>query len=217
MRNKNYRYWEKVITKELYRLWEHSQKFLMCHGPEHHIRVWKTAEPFGRKKKADMDVLVACCLLHDVSSFDRAEPHGHETRSAEIANRLLKKVGFPQEKISAVLFAISEHRSDSKVKNSLEGRIFKAFDKIDAFGPIGVYRILLPLSIRGYTLEDIIGWAFDHQRLQKKWHSVTFPELRKKYRARYLYTVEYFKRLRQALGLKKVKSTFSERKVYARR
>ncbi|MFA5052148.1 MAG: HD domain-containing protein [Patescibacteria group bacterium] len=212
---KSYHHWEKAVTKELHQLWEHSDKFLICHGPEHHIRVWKTAEPFGRKKGADMVVLVASCLLHDISSFDRAEPHGHEMRSARIAAGVLKKIKFPAEKIPAVLSAISEHRSDSKVMNSLAGRIFKAFDKIDAFGPIGVYRILLPLSIRGYSLEDIIGWAFDHQRLQKKWSSVTFPELRKKYRSRYFYTVDYFKRLRSLLGLKKVKTVYSEKKVFA--
>lgn len=216
MNYKDNQYWEKKIVKELYRLWNHSQKFLMCHGPEHHLRVWKTAEPFGRKKGADMDVLLASCLLHDVSAFNRMTPKGHETVSARIAEKVLKRVGFPADKIPAVLHAISEHRSDSKVENSLEGRIFKAFDKIDAFGPIGVYRILLPLSVRGYTLEDIIGWAFEHQRLQKKWSSVTFPELRRKYRSRYLYTVDYFQRLRSLLGLKKVKTVYSENKVFAR-
>ncbi|MFA6553103.1 MAG: HD domain-containing protein [Patescibacteria group bacterium] len=213
---KPYKYWEKILIKELYRLWNHSQKFLRCHGPEHHIRVWKTAEPFGRKKAADMGVLLASCLLHDVSAFNRMTPKGHETVSAHMAQKVLKRIGFPKEKIPAVLSAISEHRSDSKVKNSLEGRIFKAFDKIDAFGPIGVYRILLPLSIRGYSLEDIIGWAFDRQRLVKKWKSVTFPELRKKYRPRYDYTVDYFKQLKAELGLKKVKTVYSEKKVFAR-
>jgi hypothetical protein len=216
MNNKRYKYWEKVLIKELYRLWDHSQKFLICHGPEHHIRVWRTAESFGRKKGADMDVLLASCLLHDVSAFDRMSPKGHEIVSARIAQKVLKRVGFPKEKVPMVLHAISEHRSDSKVKNTLEGRIFKAFDKIDAFGPIGVYRILLPLSIRGYSLEDIIGWAFDHQRLAKKWQSVTFPELRKKYKSRYDFTVDYFTQLRKILGLKKVKSIYSESKIFAK-
>ncbi len=212
---KPYHYWQNIFVKELYRLWDNSQKFLMCHGPEHHIRVWKTAEPFGRKKGADMEVLAACCLLHDISAFNKTTPKGHETLSARIAAKVLKKLRFPNEKIPAVLHAITEHRSDSKAKNHLEGRIFKAFDKIDAFGPIGVYRILLPLSVRGYTLQDIIGWAFEHQRLKKKWSSVTFPELRKKYRSRYLYTVDYFQRLRSLLGLKKVKTVYSEKKVFA--
>lgn len=213
MKNHNYTYWEKVLTKELYRLWDNSRKFLPCHGPEHHLRVWKSAKPFGKGKGADMEVLLASCLFHDVSAFNHGSPKDHEFVSARIAARVLKKVKFPAEKITAVVTAINGHRSTSSVKN-LEGAIFKAFDKIDAFGPVGIYRILLPLSIRGYSIEDILGWAFQHGRLVKKWNSITFPELRKLYKSDYLYTVTYFKRLQRQLGIKKLHSKYSESKVF---
>lgn len=210
-----YQVWEKKIYKEVLRSWEQSNKFLLCHGPEHHLRVWKNAEAFGLRKSADMDVLVACCLLHDISSFQRSAPENHEVRSANIARKILQKIGFPREKISAVYEAIAGHRSAKSTK-SVEGKIFKAFDKIDAFGPIGVYRILLPLSIRRYALKEIVSWALAEQHLAKKWQSIAFPELRKQYRSEYVFTRNYFQQLQKRLGLKNQKSHFSEAHVFVR-
>ncbi len=210
-----YRKWERIIERELWKLWERSHKFLLCHGPEHHIRVWKTAEAFGRKKGVDMDVLVACCLLHDVSSFNQSSPKNHEVKSARIAERLLRRIHFPKEKIPIVTEAIAGHRS-AKATMSLEGKIFKAFDKIDAFGAIGVYRILLPLSIRRYSAEEITAWALAEGHLQKKWNSIAFPELRRQYRKEYEFTRQYFQQLQKKIGSQQVQSHFSEAHVFVR-
>jgi len=209
-----YKNWERKIVKELYILWNQSEKFLPCHGPEHHIRVWKMAQPFGLEKRADLDVLVASCLLHDVHSFYEAEPKDHEKRSARIAKKVLQKITFPAKKIPFVMTAIMDHRSSVRGKRSLEGDILKSFDKLDAFGPIGVYRIITPLSIRGYTAEDILGWALGQHRLEKKWQSIAFPELRKKYRARFFYTKRYFEALATALKYVPHRSRFTESKVH---
>jgi HD superfamily phosphodiesterase len=212
---KTYGQWEKILTRELLQLWANSKQFLLCHGPEHHIRVWKNAERFGLKKGADMEILLACSLLHDVSSFNQSSPKNHEVISARIADKVLRKVNFPINKISAVTEAIAGHRS-TKTTTSIEGKIFKSFDKIDAFGPIGVYRILLPLSIRRYTLAEIVSWALKDQHLAKKWASIAFPELRKQYRADYEFTRRYFEALRSRLKLTSLKSNYSEQHVFAR-
>lgn len=215
MKNKNYKYWERVLKKELFSLWERSDKYLSCHGPEHHLRVWQMAKLFGIKKKVDMDVLVAGCLLHDVYSFNVGVPKDHDIGSAKIAEKVLKKIKFPKDKIEQVFDAIKSHRSKSK-SNCLEGKIMKSFDKIDAFGPIGVYRVIAPLSIRKYNVVDIVSWAIKGDKLKKKWASIPFSELKRKYKSRYIYSVKYFNNLAKHLGLKKIpKTRISETKINA--
>jgi len=91
----------------------------------------------------------------------------------------------------------------------------KSFDKLEALGPIGVYRVLTPWSIRKYPLSEIVNWALGEKRLAKKWNSIPFPELKKKYLADYRYSVNYFKKLAQELKLSKPrKSSILEKKMY---
>lgn len=197
----NYKYWEKVLIKEISAQWKRSRKFLPCHGPEHHIRVWQMAKPFGLRKKADMEVLVASCLLHDIVAFNPSPAENHHEASAKIAVQILKKVKFPPEKIKKVSQIISQHRSSYKGKETLEGRIMKSFDKIDAFGPLGVYRILTPMSIRGLNIKEIIKRYLYQGGLTEKWKSISFLELRNKHKKDYLYAIKYFKDLANQLKI----------------
>lgn len=215
MKKKDYHYWEPILIRELLLLWKKSDKFLPCHGPDHHLCVWRMAKPFGPKKKADMEVLAAACLLHDVYCFNIGAPQGHDTKSAKIAKKVLIKIKFPKDKISAVIAAIAGHRSKTQT-NNLEGKIVKSFDKIDAFGPVGVYRVIAPFSIRKYGADDIVGWVLKEKRLDKKWAAIPFPELKKKYKHAYFYSKKYFKSLANNLnrhGSKK--SRISEAKIYS--
>src|SRR3989339_135704 len=211
----NYKDWEKILTKELNGLWVKSQRFLPCHGPNHHLRVWKSAEPFGKKKGADLEVLMAACLLHDVSSFNPILCKGHDLVSAKIAAPVLKKVKFPDQKIKQVVRAIHSHRSSHQGGNLMEGQIMKSFDKLDAFGPIGVYRIITPLSVRKYPIEEIVYWVLESRVLERKWNSIPFPELKKKFLPDYKYTLKYFKDLAKKLKISKIrKSSFLEEVMY---
>lgn len=166
-----------------------------CHGPSHHIRVWKNAEKFGKKLNADLEILVASCLLHDIAAFDRTSISGHDLKSAKKAAQILKEIKFPKDKISIVSKIISNHRSRSKTKTVLEGEIMKAFDKVDAFGTIGIYRIITPMTIRGYDLDMIVKWFLDDGKLEAKWQAIKFKEIRGRYRKDYLYTLRFFKEL----------------------
>jgi len=195
MKNPKYKYWEKKLIAKINKLWENSDKFLPCHGPAHHIRVWKLAEKFGRNKKADMEILVACCLLHDIVAFNKSPIKDHDIASAKIAKKILKEIKFPKEKINIVHQIISSHRSSRKQAGSLAGDIMHSFDKVDAFGPIGVYRIITPMIIRGYSMETIIRWFGAGQKLKNKWQAIKFDEIKRKYKKEYLYTLDFFQKL----------------------
>ncbi|MBU1149010.1 HD domain-containing protein [Patescibacteria group bacterium] len=197
----NYQKWEKILIKEIWRLWDKSDKFLPCHGPEHHIRVWKNAEKFGLKKKADMGVLLASCLLHDVVAYNQSSEKGHDLASAKMAIKILQKIKFPQAKIKLVEENIMLHRTKKQVGKNLEGAIMKSFDKIDCFGATGVYRIITPITIRKWGIKKCINYFLHQGHIKAKWEAIVFPELKKKYKKDYQYTVDYFKQLAKELGL----------------
>jgi len=193
--NQDYKYWERKIIAKLNQYWKKSEKFLPCHGPSHHIRVWKMAEKFGLKKGADMEILVACCLLHDIVAFNKSAIKNHDIASAKIAKKILSEINFSKGKINEVYQIISNHRSFKKNVSTLEGDIMHSFDKVDAFGTIGIYRIIAPMSIRGYSKGVIVKWFIDNKKLEAKWQAIKFPEIKKQYKKDYLYTVDFFKKL----------------------
>ncbi|MFA5022260.1 MAG: HD domain-containing protein [Patescibacteria group bacterium] len=195
MKSNNYKFWEKKIGKKINQLWQQSDKFLPCHGPKHHFRVWQNAEKFGKKVGADLEILVASCLLHDIAAFNQLPIENHDSRSAKIAQKILAEINFPKDKIKTVSKIICGHRSKSQGHGSLEGDIMKSFDKVDAFGQIGVYRIITPMAIRGYNLDVIIKWFLDEGKLAAKWQAIKFPEIKKQYQKDYLYTLNFFKKL----------------------
>lgn len=111
------------------------------HDFAHVLRVKKLCKAIGEKENADMPVLLAATLLHDLGrDIERKDPTiDHAERSAEIAEEILRKVGFPTEKIPAVIYAIRVHRfSKGVTPTTLEAKILQDADRIDISGAIGI-------------------------------------------------------------------------------
>lgn len=118
------------------------QKAPPTHDYCHTERVLATCISIGRKMNADIEILYAAALLHDIAR-EKADITGecHARKSAEIAEPILEKSGFPGEKIPAVLHCIATHRFRSdNPPQSPEARILYDADKLDAIGAIGVCR-----------------------------------------------------------------------------
>lgn len=111
-----------------------------AHNFDHVLRVWRLAERIGKAEGADMEILRAAVLLHDVARV--AEDEGgpcHAQEGAKRAREIL--AGHPSEKVEAVAHAIATHRfRNSAVPQTLEARILYDADKLDAIGAIGVAR-----------------------------------------------------------------------------
>jgi uncharacterized protein len=107
------------------------------HDQTHTIRVHKLSRIIGQKEKADLPVLEAAALLHDIGrSYEHAD---HAEKSAEIAEELLKKCEFTEDKISKVLYAIRMHQfSKGTTPETLEAKILQDADRIDISGAIGI-------------------------------------------------------------------------------
>jgi uncharacterized protein len=111
-----------------------------AHGFDHVLRVWRMAERIGREEGADMQILQAAALLHDVGRAEEARTGVcHAQASAAQARQILR--AYPPEQVEAVAQAIAQHRfRGGQRPTSLEAQVLFDADKLDAIGAIGVAR-----------------------------------------------------------------------------
>ncbi len=126
------------------------------HGFDHILRVYQMAEKLAAIEGADLEIVRAAVLLHDVdtsliqaSSGDQnrnANGHreGHHFASAEFARMILRDEGWPEERIVAVQHCIRAHRfrDEREQPQTLEAKVVFDADKLDAIGAIGVARAI---------------------------------------------------------------------------
>jgi uncharacterized protein len=107
-----------------------------AHDFDHVLRVLTLAERIGQAEGADMRVVRAAVLLHDVG---RGAGGDHAQLGAERARQAL--AGQPAELIEAVAHAIAAHRFRGRVQPAtLEAQVLSDADKLDAIGAIGIAR-----------------------------------------------------------------------------
>lgn len=87
--------------------------------------------------KYDDEILHAACFLHDLEDDSGEE---HNISAQRIAEKFLKEINFPVEKIEAVKEAIREHLTSGKPK-SVEAILLHDADLIDFLGATGIVRL----------------------------------------------------------------------------
>ena len=110
------------------------------HDFDHVLRVLALAERLAREEGADLEIVRAATLLHDVArgQGDRLSAN-HAHAGAEFAREVL--AGQPAEKVEAVAHAVAAHRFRSGPDpQTPEARVLHDADKLDAIGAIGVAR-----------------------------------------------------------------------------
>ncbi|MFX0210989.1 MAG: HD domain-containing protein [Candidatus Hodarchaeota archaeon] len=111
-------------------------------GLDHVQRVLRWCEVIGEKEGANLEVLRASAILHDIAvSQGRAI---HAEAGAEIAHEFLQSIGIPDEKIKAITEVIRSHsRYGGPEPITLEGFILRDADMLDFIGAIGIARAIL--------------------------------------------------------------------------
>lgn len=111
------------------------------HGFSHILRVYRLCERIGRQENADLTIVRAAALLHDVEG-DVDVREDHHLAAARFAEKTLIKEGWSAEAIKAVVHCIRAHRfrDDSEKPQTLEAQVLFDADKIDAIGAVGVAR-----------------------------------------------------------------------------
>jgi len=140
----NTKYRKKILelTKEYY---DELDKEDFSHNSDHFFRVENIAKKIAEDEKADIEIIEAACLMLDIARGmeDRKEIENHAEKGAEIAREILNKIDFPKEKIEKVCEAIFTHRRSINIEpQTLEAKILRDADYLDAMGAIDVARVI---------------------------------------------------------------------------
>lgn len=114
------------------------------HSKSHVERVYNLALRIAGEEKADLDVVKAAVLLHDIARAfeDEGKIEDHTVEGARMARKILKEVNFPKEKINNTIHCIEVHRFKKNMKTeSLEAKILQDADRLDIIGAIGIARV----------------------------------------------------------------------------
>ncbi len=148
------------------------------HDFEHVMRVYKNAQEIGREEGADMKVLLAAVLLHDLVVYPKGSAKRSKSAddSADIAEKILIKRGWPKATIDKVAYCIRTHSYSKGIRPvTLEAKILQDADRLDALGAIGIARTFSvggsenrkfynpddPFWKTGREPDDMI-WTLDH-------------------------------------------------------
>ena len=113
----------------------------------HQPRLYRLAARLAEDRAFDDDVLFAAAWLHDLGVFVGHRPEDparlaawdHVAYALKEAPPLLRKFGFPAEKIPAVLEVIRTHLP-STTPTTLEGVLMRDADILEQLGAIGILR-----------------------------------------------------------------------------
>jgi putative nucleotidyltransferase with HDIG domain len=107
---------------------------------QHTLRVAQFGKVIAENENADVESVVAACLLHDIAWFDTdAETNREHGRiGAEKARPILESLGYSQKRIKSICYAIASHVDEDNL-DTIEAKIVSDADNVDRFGP---YRIL---------------------------------------------------------------------------
>jgi len=114
-----------------------------AHDFEHIMRVYKNAQKIGKKENANMKLVLAAVLLHDIISFPKSDKKSKMSsiKSSIAAQRILKNHGYDKKEIKIITDAIRDHSfSRGIVPSTTEGKVLQDADRLDAIGAIGIAR-----------------------------------------------------------------------------
>ncbi|MGI0029358.1 MAG: HD domain-containing protein [Nitrososphaera sp.] len=165
-----------------------------AHDFQHIMRVYRNAEFIGRREGADMEILLAAALLHDLVVYPKGSSKTSKSAddSADMAEKILREYGWPKDKIERACYCIRTHSYSKRlVPATLEGKILQDADRLDALGAIGIARTFSvggsedrmiynpddPFCSSGRTPDDRM-WTLDHfkeklLKLQNSMHTQT--------------------------------------------
>ena len=114
------------------------------HEFDHTERVYRLAVRIAKDENADLEIVQASALLHDIERCKEDPDKGicHAEESAKLAPEILKSINFPEEKIPKVIHAIKVHRYSKQLKaETKEAEILQDADRLDALGAISIGRV----------------------------------------------------------------------------
>jgi putative nucleotidyltransferase with HDIG domain len=107
---------------------------------QHTLRVAQFGKVIAENESAEVELVVAACLLHDIAWFDTTAENSreHGRIGAEKARPFLESLGYSSGNFTNICYSIASH-VDEDNPDTLEAKVVSDADNVDRFGP---YRIL---------------------------------------------------------------------------
>lgn len=132
-------------------------------SPDHVDRMACWCGRLGRTVGADMEVLLAGALIHDVGVTVNRKLHF--TAGKELAREILTGSGLPEEALQRALHVMECHsRYGGPEPKTLEAQVARDADAIEYLGAIGIVRAV----VRGLTDGSFSGRAEDFPEFLRK-------------------------------------------------
>ena len=194
------------------------------HDVNHVMRVYRWAIKIAESEKGvNLDVLIPAILLHDIGhpmeQKDKSRKTWHVEVSAKMAQNILKKIDYSQEKINKITHCILTH-SYRKTGTTMrpvtkQAKILSDADKLDALGAVGVARscvwvgknnakIYTDIPVREYIKNNLIDGKRTGRIKDKTKHSPIIEyETKLKYLPGKLHTKKAKKMAKERLNYMK--------------
>ncbi|MDR3597838.1 HD domain-containing protein [Clostridium sp.] len=127
------------------------QDKLTCsaHNLDHVFRVYNLCLLLAKyEKNVDLEILIPSALLHDIArveeSQDKTGEIDHAVLGSVIAEDILRKLEYSEEKIEKIKHCIVAHRfRTGNEPNTIEAKILFDSDKLDVIGASGIARTFM--------------------------------------------------------------------------
>lgn len=139
---------------------------------EHIVPVVKFSKILAKKLNADEEIVELAALLHDYSSVLNKDFYPeHHVHSARLAEEVLKKYNYPQDKIEKIKQCILSHRASQNIpRESVEAQILADSDSLAHFDNIGSM-FYLAFVIHKMGSEE--GTKFVLEKLERSWNKLS--------------------------------------------
>jgi hypothetical protein len=109
----------------------------------HTQRVANIGKELAAAEGANLELVIAACLLHDLAVFDPGEPRDHGRLAAQIAYPHLVEIGYSQAEAENICYSVASH-VDLGQPETIEAMVVMDADNIDRFGPLRMIEFCLP-------------------------------------------------------------------------
>ncbi|MEW5955966.1 MAG: HD domain-containing protein [Candidatus Micrarchaeota archaeon] len=149
---------------------------------DHVNKVTSNALALARKVGADEEIVELAALLHDLT---RIRSHGHaddhHVTGAVEAERILRELGYPEDRVARVKHCVEAHRGSQKIpRKTKEAGCVASADALSHFDSVGY---LLNIAYgKGMNAIEANKWLLD--KLERGWNKM-IPEAKEMARPKY--------------------------------
>ena len=148
----------------------------------HFVPMTRYAEELADELGGDREIILIAAWLHDIGSIIYGRKNHHMT-GAEIAEKKLKELKYPPEKIELIKNCIMNHRgSQQSSRNTIEEQIIAEADTMSNFDNIpGIFKaaFIYENKTQGEAKDSV------REKLRRKWNQLHFKRSKKIIRPKY--------------------------------